>query len=158
MRVSDLQLLADYYYWANGRILKAAAALSDEQFVAPHPTGGHSLQHILVHTLDAECGWRQGWTGGGDIELTAEQFPTVASLSERWAAEEKITRAYLASLTDEDLDSDYEGFALWTTIVHVFNHGTQHRSEAAILLTDYGHSPDDLDLTYSIRLRQRGEA
>jgi uncharacterized damage-inducible protein DinB len=41
-------------------------------------------------------------------------------------------------------------------MAHVVNHGTQHRSEAAAILTGLGRSPGDLDL--SLFLTERGLA
>ncbi len=61
--------------------------------------------------------------------------------------------AYLAELTDDDLAAPFAlgtrgALPLWELLVHLITHGTQHRSEAAILLTDAGHSPGDLDYFY----------
>ncbi len=68
--------------------------------------------------------------------------------------------AFLDTLGDADLDrpltyrsSDGETLTrtFWYLLVHVVNHGTQHRAEAALLLTELGHSPGDIDLTLFVR-------
>ena len=54
--------------------------------------------------------------------------------------------AWLRTLTDDSVASVKEGVPVWQLMVHVVNHGTQHRSEAAALLTAEGRSPGELDL------------
>jgi len=73
-------------------------------------------------------------------------------------------RTYLATLRNEDMDghrryTDENGEPrdriLWQCLYHVVNHGTQHRSEAAALLTDYGSSPGNLDFTVYLMETQK---
>jgi uncharacterized damage-inducible protein DinB len=49
-------------------------------------------------------------------------------------------------MSEEMLVYMVDGVPIWQMLVHVVNHGTQHRSEAAALLTGEGRSPGDLDL------------
>lgn len=162
MQADDIRLLFDYSYWANARVLKTAANLSYEQFIAPGAAGQGGVRDTLVHILGAEYIWRQRCQE--EISPTRlpgeEDFPDLASLVVIWREEEAKMRDYLALLDDEALIgikryANTKGVAfenvLWQILAHVVNHGTQHRSEIAVLLTTYGRSPGDLDFIVYLR-------
>jgi uncharacterized damage-inducible protein DinB len=163
MHKADILLLYDYNYWANKRILDAAAALSDADFLVPRTLVWGSVRNTLAHAWGAEWIWRQRCQGTSPTALpSADEFPTLAVLQARWDEEEAAMRAYLSGLSEEQLNGalryrttggkEYSA-VLWQILAHVVNHGTQHRAEVAQTLTDLGHSPGDVDLI--IYLRQR---
>ena len=157
MNIQDILLIYEYNYWANKKILDSSSNVTPEQFDAPaaFPYGG--LRGTLLHILDTEWGWRALFQSiESATDLSEADFPTLAALEARWREEETAMRAYLAGLRDEDMESHLRYTTdtgikrdriLWHCLLHVVNHGTQHRSEAAALLTEYGHSPGDLDFT-----------
>ena len=157
MQSEDIRTLYEYNDWANGRILAAAAQVDQEQFATPSIHSLGSLRSILLHALDTEFGWRMLCQHGQlTPDLSEADFSTLAVLEQRWYEEQAAMRAYLASLQGDDLASivryttssgEKRERVLWHCLLHVVNHGTQHRSEAAALLTEYGHSPGDLDFT-----------
>ena len=159
MRVSEVRFLFDYGTWATGHILRAAAALGDEEFAAAGKLSHGGIRGTLVHTLAAQHGWCAGWRGlPRPPRLDEADFPTVAALADRWREEDATLRAYLDTLADADLDRDFMGLGpLWVAMLQVINHGTQHRSEVAVVLTDLGHSPGDIDILFFARDRQRGQ-
>ncbi len=164
MNKTSITMLYDYNYWANARVLNAATRVSREQFIAPARLSHGSLRGTLVHVLGTEVVWRARFQEG--ISLSAlpseSELPTLEALQARWTDEERKMRGYLASRTDEDLSSKLSykttkgvPFAnvLWHLLIHVVNHGTQFRGEAAVALTEYGQSPGDLDMLAFIRER-----
>jgi uncharacterized damage-inducible protein DinB len=165
VNIQDIQTLYEYNRWANQRILTTAEKVSADQFAAHTTFSWGSLRGTLVHMVDSEFGWRvlcqDNLLQGFDV-LTEANLPTLEAIRRRWAEEEQAMSDYLTSLRDEDLLSivSYttdEGIhrerVLWHALFHVVNHGMQHRSEAAAMLTDYGYSPGDLDFTLFLNQR-----
>lgn len=162
MNKADIVTLFDYNYWANGRILNAAARVTAEQFAAVAGLNYGSLCGTLVHILGAEMVWRlrcQEEVVPRSLPQETE-FPTFSALRARWQDEEAAMRGFLATLTDDLLRrtiryTTTKGItfehALWQPLIHVVNHGTQHRAEAAMLLTEYGCSPGDVDMILFLR-------
>jgi uncharacterized damage-inducible protein DinB len=160
LRVADLRFLYDFDRWATRRLLDTAADAVDAPRAAngERAIGKRTLMPIVVHMLGAHERWRSAWAdqpspGSGSRERR-EGTPSLAQLREDWEAEWRLTDALFARLSDQRVGSPFAGpeaerddrIPLWQMMVHVVNHGTQHRSEAAALLTELGMSPGDLDL------------
>ncbi len=163
--LDHIRALYAYNAWANDRILNTAARLDPTDFVAEHAATG-SLRDILAHTAWAQWIWLERWRSASPRgRWDAADIPDLVSLQSRWANIESETARYLAALDVSELDRvvSYVNFAgepwrypLWQMLLHQVNHATQHRSEAALLLTAAGHSPGDLDfLIYFDELEHR---
>ena len=158
MQTSEILTLFDYSYWATARILRAALPVTPQQFDAPDTSGHRTLRATLSHALRAEMTWR---TRLQHVVLPAEPaLNTPAELQQAWAAEQGSLRAYLEHLTDAELhsrlayqNSKGEPFEdiVWHILLHMLNHSTQHRAEAAAMLTDFGRSPGDVDMILYFR-------
>jgi uncharacterized damage-inducible protein DinB len=160
-----IDLIWNYNYWANRRILARAETLTQAQVSEKAPYMWDSIIRTMAHVLGAEWIWRQRFQEGisPTAILNQDQFTTLELLNARWAEEEAKMRVYLSGLSDADLDHVFEykntaGQAfrrpVWQILTHVVNHGTQHRSEVALSLTNFDRSPGDMDLT--VYLAQQG--
>jgi uncharacterized damage-inducible protein DinB len=167
MNANDIHTLFDYNYWANARIRRVVLEVTPEQFLAANISSYGSLRGTLAHTLFAETLWRRRLQGDSSpVGLPVEvDFPTPQSLYTAWMAEEALMRAYLAGLSDSDVLAivDYKNTkgvpfqnVAWNILAHVVNHGTQHRAEAAAMLTNFNHSPGDIDMILYFREKETG--
>ncbi len=177
MKIDEIKLLYDYNDWADARILAACARVSPEQYAAQNSFGfgWGGLRATMVHMLDNIWQWRitlQGYykepladnAAYDATELHEDAFPTLAALQERWITEQREMQAYLDTLTEETLNRTIRyiipgavrEYVVWHIMMGALDHATQHRSEAAALLTGYGQSPGDFDLTMFLNKRASG--
>ena len=180
MKIDEIKLLYDYNDWADARILAACARVSPEQYAVSTVIGTWhgGLRETMVHMLDSM--WQDRITLQGyyqepladeaaydATELHEDAFPTFAALQERWTIEQREMRAYLDTVTEETLNGTIRyvipgamrEHVVWHILLDAFIiHATQHRSEAAALLTGYGQSPGDFDFTMFLNERAQGKS
>ena len=156
MRKAELLSLVDYMYWVNGRLLDAAMDITPEQFSAPTAVTTRDLRATLVHELDVEWSWRLNIQGrpseefGEDAELRPQDYPDVRALRAHWDRDEAAMRAWLDSLTDDDVaapmssELSRDSRPLWQYVLHIVMHATQQQADAATLLSLAGRSPGEL--------------
>ncbi len=149
MDPSDVRYLFAYDRWATEKVLRQLDGLGPELWGATGVVGERGLGSILVHMLGAHQRWRLSFEGSEESpEPEDEPLPSPAELVARWNAELEVTEAFLDEVTPGFIAYVREGITVAVMLQHLANHGTQHRSEAALLLTQSGRSPGDLDLIF----------
>jgi uncharacterized damage-inducible protein DinB len=149
VKADEVRFLFAYDRWATQRVLAALEGLDPAVWERTQVVDERGLGGILVHHLGASQRWRIGLETRGEEEGPQpedEPLPTMDELRARWDAEWAAVDAWLPTLTDDFVAVVFEGIPVWQMLVHVVNHGTQHRAEAAALLTAEGRSPGGLDL------------
>jgi uncharacterized damage-inducible protein DinB len=157
MNRQDILTLLEYNAWANSRSLEVSAALSPEQFVRDLGNSYPSVRDTLAHILGAEWIWLCRWQGESPSKgLSAAEFPTVASLKDRFVAIDRDRRAFLEALPEDrlaqpfayrDLAGNSYRLPLVFSLQHVVNHGTYHRGQVTTMLRQLGGKPVSTDLS-----------
>jgi uncharacterized damage-inducible protein DinB len=147
MQVDEVRFLFAYDRWATRRVLDVLDGLDPAVWTRTDVVGERGLGAILVHHLGASQRWRHSFQDTGEEpEPELEPLPSIDDLREGWETEWAAVDAWLPTVTDGFVAYVHEGVPVWQMLVHVVNHGTQHRVEAATLLTAEGRSPGELDL------------
>jgi uncharacterized damage-inducible protein DinB len=156
MTVKDLEILFDYGYWANRKLLDVIAHLTPEQFTQTVDGSHGSVRNTMVHVLSAEWGWldRCGGPKRG-APLNPADYPTVESLVAAWNKVETDLRKFLSELRNDDLARSVEfavggaekrSMPVGKLLQHAANHAAHHRGQVSLLLRLLGYTPDNFDL------------
>ena len=157
MMLQDIATLYEYNRWANGRALEAAGKLDPAAFAKDLQNSFPSVRDTLAHILGAEWIWLRRWKGELPAKLiVAAEFPTAASLRDRFVALDGERTVFMAGLSEERLRQpfDYKDLAgnalrlpLVQSMQHVVNHGTYHRGQVTTMLRQLGAVPIGTDMS-----------
>lgn len=132
----------NYHFAINREIWdKYIVPLPQEQFIQPVAYSHGSVRNQIVHLMNVDTVWFSdlGAIQVGDFQDSDDK----GLIRQHWDQLEQEMRAYLATLRDDMLSTkplhgEDENLILWQVLLHVVNHGTDHRAQILRLLNDLG--------------------
>jgi len=136
------------YHFSENRSLwdKYIAPLSEEQFTQAASHSHGSVHDQIVHLMNVDELWFSELRG---VEPSEWSSPTDNDdrviIRAHWDSVEQRIRTYLAELRDDMLfdkpiaePEEDKDLVLWQVLLHVVNHGTDHRAQLLRLINDLG--------------------
>lgn len=158
MTKDDIQLLFEYDRWANQRVLRAASALSPEQFTHDLRGSFRSVRDTLVHIIGGEWGWLTYWKEPShsaafltdlwnrhDVLFHPDCFPDIMAVKSKWAEVETQQVEFVNAMTNESLKIMLPirttQVSLASLMQHLANHSTYHRGQVASMMRQLHAEP-----------------
>jgi uncharacterized damage-inducible protein DinB len=151
--------LYDYHFEQNRSLWDGfIARLTDEEFSRPVDYSIGSPRNHVIHMMSVDRAWFSPLWGDPDSSHFApDSFPDRAAIRAQWDAVEGQMRAFLAGLRDEQLeerpypdDEEDNQLRLWQVLLHVANHGTDHRAQVLRVLHDFGYRTPPQDYIFYV--------
>jgi uncharacterized damage-inducible protein DinB len=152
-----------YMLWADRLTLGALRGVQPDHLTRAAGVSFGSLLGTLVHTLSSQRRWLARFSGlAEDPPLRTADFPDLLTWIQAWEESASGVEAFLASLTDEQLELPLNWTAssgeaatapLWQAVLHLVNHATYHRGQVVSLLRQMGYPPPSTDLIAFFRER-----
>ena len=153
--IDMIRTLFEYNDALNRRLWDSIITLSDEQFAQEVGYSRGSLRDQALHLTSAEGGWLRGLRGEPDarqFRLDPADHPTPADGQAAWLETAAELLAYVSGLAEADLEETPPGLPVprWMALLHLANHGTDHRAQMLRILADFGAPTFDQDLIFHV--------
>jgi uncharacterized damage-inducible protein DinB len=159
MNADAFRQFYDYHFAENRNIWNNyVARLSHQQFAQPADYSHGSVRDQIVHLMSVDDIWFSELRGVEPSEpLPPADFDDRERIRARWDSVEQSMREYLAELRDdmlfdkpiEEPDEDRD-LIVWQVLLHVVNHGTDHRAQLLRLLNDLGVTTTSQDYIFYV--------
>jgi uncharacterized damage-inducible protein DinB len=149
----------EYHFMENRKIWDHdITSLSYEQFTQDIGYSQGSVRDQLIHLMSADEIWFCELQGFEPSEpLSPATTDDRESIRTHWDRIEQNMRAYLANLQDEMLfdrpieePEEDQDLVVWQVLLHVVNHGTDHRAQLLRNLNDLGVKTESQDYIFYV--------
>jgi uncharacterized damage-inducible protein DinB len=148
----------EYHFSENRHIWDDyVAPLSYEQFTQAVDYSRGSARDQVVHLMSTDEAWFSGLRGVQPPEpFERAESDDRGLIRSHWDSVEKNMRDYLANLRDDMLpekpfaEGEDKDLLLWQVLLHVANHGTDHRARLLRLLHDLGVKTTSQDYIFYV--------
>ncbi|HSG15984.1 MAG TPA: DinB family protein [Anaerolineae bacterium] len=150
-----IRTMFEYNDALNRRLWDSIMTLSDEQFVQEVGYSRGSVRDQAIHLASAEGGWMRGLQGDANARqyrLDPADHPTPAAGRAAWEKTAGELLAYVSGLSQIELEETPPGLPVprWQALLHLANHGTDHRSQMLRILADFGAPTFEQDLLFHV--------
>ena len=148
MELELVKTFIEYHIDMTRRVWDSINQITDEQFLADDAYSRGSIRNLMVHLSSTDRRWLAGLKNREDVgHLKFEDYTTRAQAREAFESVAKDLADYSSTLTEVDLNSPNDKVAepRWQVILHIINHGTDHRSTVLQRLHEFGASTFDQD-------------
>lgn len=159
MNANAFRHFYEYHFSENRKIWDhCARQLSDEQFTQAATYSRGSVRDQILHLISCESMWFSELRGvEPPDDLNPADFPKRDSIRAHWDRAEQRMRLYLAELRDDMLfdkpiqePEEDKDLVVWQVLLHVANHGTDHRAQLLRLLNDLGVETTSQDYIFYV--------
>jgi len=158
LNANAFRQLYDYHFAENRRLWDTyVMPLTPEQFTQFVAYSIGSVRNHLVHLMEVEDVWFSELRGMTEpAHPLPEGMDDRAEIRQHWDQVEQTMRDYLAALRDEMLFirpivfEEDKDLITWQVLLHVVNHGTDHRAQLLRLLHDLGVKTGPQDFIFYV--------
>ncbi len=146
--LETVHTMIDYDYALHRRIWDSIDTLSRAQFQREMDYSHGALRNHMLHIASVNHRWLAGLKELPDVgHLKAEEYLTRESVHIVFDAVMQDVTAYVAGLTEADIEKTPAGLPgpRWQILLHMVNHGTDHRAQVLRILNNFGAPTFDQD-------------
>ena len=147
MNANAFRHFYEYHFSENRNLWDSyVTQLTYGQFTQAASYSHGSVREQIIHLMSADDTWFSELQGINSLELAPASIPDDRNtLRAHWDSIEQRMRNYLAALQDDRLfdkpikePEEDKDLIVWQVLLHVVNHGTDHRAQLLRLLNDLG--------------------